>query len=202
MSSRGTSTSRPQSSAQTEENIFEKLDIILCMSKYLGFRDYHNFVRALWPHGDEVEEVQAKLWKLSTHQVTTEFLNGQEILVIYNYDPWRTAAERLLIDVRSLSGIFGAIGADLMDQFASVSTLHTFIMEHVHMDGCSALRHADCLCHLGNHESLLGRTVPESPAKPCTQGCSHHYCSEHVRYWLDVYLLPAIYYSPAFSDYR
>lgn len=203
MSFQGTSTGLPVSPAPTEKEIFVPLDIILCMSEYLGFEDYHSFVRVFWPNGDEVEEVRAKLWQLSTHQVRTKFLNGQLIPVTYNFNPWRTEDEPLLINMKSLSGIFGAIGAELMDQFASVTTLHTFIMEHVHMDECSDLRYAACLCHLGNHESLRGRTVPESsPAVSCSNGCSHHYCSQHVRFWLDVYLIPSIYNSTALSGYR
>ncbi|AHY21943.1 repeat element 6 [Diadegma semiclausum ichnovirus] len=185
---------------QRKKEIFIPLDIILYMSKYLEFQDYHSFVRAFWPNGDEVEEVRAKLWQVSTHQVTTEFLNGQPISVTFNYNPWRTDDERLLIDVKSLSGIFRSIGAALVDQFASVQTLHNFIMDHVHMDRCSELRYADCPCHVGYHESLRGRTIPESPAGSCPDGCFHHYCSQHVRYWLDVYLLPAIYNSPVFKS--
>lgn len=198
MSFVGTSISSPVSSASMEKKIFIPLDIILHMSEYLELKDYHNFVRAFWPNGDEDEAVRAKVWKLSTHQVTTEFLNEQPISVTFNYIPWRTDDEPLLIDVKSLLGIFGAIGAELVDQFASVKTLHNLITDHVHMDKCFELRYIDCLCHLRYHSSLRPR--PESPVVPCTNECLNLYCSQHVRYWLDMYLLPSIYESPAFKS--
>nr|AAR89180.1 repeat element protein 8 [Hyposoter didymator ichnovirus] len=197
------STSSRLSRAATRNGLHVPLDIILGMSEFLEFQDYHNFVRAFCPNGDEDEEVRAKLWQLSTHQVVTEFLSGVRIPVIYNFNPWRREDEPLLIKVKSLSRIFGGIGAKLIDQFASVSTLHAFIEDHVHMDECSNLKYASsCLCHLGSHESSLGRTDPESPAGSCPSGCFHHYCSQHLRYWLDVFLLPSIYSSPVFSSYR
>lgn len=202
MSFEGTSTSSPVSSASTEKEFCIPLDIILHVSKYLEFKDYHSFVRAFWPDGDEVEEVRAKLWKLSTHQVTTDFLNGQPISVTFNYNPWRTDGEPLLIDLKTLSGIFGGIGTESVDQFASVQTLDNFIVDHVHMDGCLELHYADCLCHLGHRAKLRGRTVPKSPADPCPDGCFHHYCSQHVTYWLYVCLLPDIYNSTAYSTCR
>lgn len=202
MSFEEASTSSPVSLTTADRNIFVPFDIILGMSGYLKFKDFHSFVQAFWPNGDQVEEVRAKLWQLSTHQVTIEFLNGQQIPVTYNFNPWRTDDEALLISVKSLSCIFGAIGAKLMEQFASVSTLHSFITEHVHMDSCSDLRYADCLCHLGNLESSLGRIVPESSVDSCPHECFHHFCSQHVRFWLDVHLLPSIYYSTVVPGYR
>lgn len=202
MSSQEASTSSARSPVPTAAGNIPQLDIIVHMSNYLKFKDYLSYTRALWPYGDEPEEVKAQLKRLSTFQVTTEFLNGQSITVICNYNLWRTDDETLLFNVQSLAPLFGSISPTSLGEFESLTTLQTFVMDHVNMDWCSELQYASCFCHLGNHESLLGRTVPEAEANPCPHGCFHHYCSLHVRFWMDVYLMPSVYSSLPYANYH
>lgn len=164
------------------------LDVILYMSKFLSFVDFYKFVQSLWPNGDEIIDiVQSRLWQMSTHKVTITLIEGKNMELEYNYDPFRTEDTRILINLDSLSPVFGTMAASAVAKFTTVTDLHNIIKIHVHSERCSRRPEASCQCrwiNANNHDD----GAPLKPSTdPCECGYVHYYCSLHVRYWLDFY---------------
>lgn len=175
----------------TSKGIVLPLDMILYLSKFMTFEDYRNFIRSMWPRNDESEVIRAKLWQLSTHQFKTKFINGKPLEIEYNYDPERIPSKRVLINLNSMLPVFGGIFPPTLDKFTNVLKLNNFISMHVNLDMCSGRKHASCRCHRVNCGTLYDETSEEKAMK-CERGYFHHYCSKHVKAWLNFYLLPFI----------
>ncbi|BAF45727.1 repeat element protein-d6.3 [Ichnoviriform fugitivi] len=163
-------------------------DEMLCVSKYLSFADFRNFVRSRWPRTKECPRViRRQLWRMSTHKIETTFINGKRIKIEYNFDPSRRNKDQVLINVKCLVSVFGGIYPTDVKNFTSVSELENFIKIHVHMNICSDHRHASCPCHLVNDDGRGCETfVKPSIVDECQYGHLHHYCWNHVKEWLHV----------------
>ncbi|BAF45660.1 repeat element protein-b12.1 [Ichnoviriform fugitivi] len=170
------------------------VEVILLLAKFLCFEDFYKFVRALWPNRNECDAIRAALWRLSEHCFTTTFINGKELGIRYNFNPYRNIERRILLDRDSLLPIFGGIVLSTMNEFASMSELHNFVRMHVHLNKCSDYRYASCLCHLPYYDSRRRNSMMNhfTTENSCRYGHFHHYCSEHVLYWLNFYLATTI----------
>lgn len=176
-----------------EEETFVPLDIILYLAGYLKFEDYRNFVRAFWPANDECDIVRNKLWQLSTHKIAVTFLNGKRLEIEYNFDASRAKQRRILFNVKTLLPVFGGVVPPRTDQFLSAPKLENFIRMHVHLNMCSGRQYAACLCHqLKQCYTYIRVPIVKPPEIACKYGHFHHYCSQHVRSWLDFYLTPNV----------
>ncbi|AHY21996.1 repeat element 17 [Diadegma semiclausum ichnovirus] len=175
----------------TLERIKLPVEIILRLAKLLPFEDFHNFVRALWPNMNEGNAVRAALWSLSEHNITTTFINGKQLNIRYNFNPYRSVENRILMDRTSLLPIFGGIILPTMNEFVSMTELHNFVKMHVHLNKCSDYRYASCPCHLpycNIHQRIHRQVTFTAANNNCRYRHFHHYCSEHVSYWLQFYL--------------
>lgn len=170
------------------------------MAEYLTFDDFRSFIRSLWPKNDENHFVRAKLWQLSTHQCTIRFIDGKQLEIEYNFDRLRATEERILINVNGLLPVFGRIVPAAMDKFTNIPTLCEFVEMHVHLNKCSKHQHASCPCHLGNMENLGNQAFVEPPVDTCKYRHFHHFCSEHVSYWLKHFLYSSIMRRQGSSD--
>lgn len=172
------------------------LDIILYLAHSMTFEDYRNFIRALWPNNDECQSIREKLWQLSCHRIKVRFINGSEVDIVYNYDPERQEKKRILLNFASLLPIYGPLYFPEINDFAPLSRVDNFIHMHCHLDMCSDDRYASCLCHrIRNRRRLnLGGEIQAAPSSgdQCGGGHSHHYCSLHVSFWLNYYVMPLI----------
>ncbi|BAF45610.1 d5.1 [Tranosema rostrale ichnovirus] len=178
-------------SLSTPEPITLPLDIILYMAKFLSFIDYRSFIQSIWPNNDECDIVRARLWKLSTHKITIRFINGEPLEIEYNYDPWRT--EEVFINSDCLLPVFGEADASAMDKFTSVSKLTNFVETHVNLDMCSDdRRYASCPCRSTNVDRQSAGAFVKPSVTTCEFGHFHHYCSQHINYWLNFILEPSI----------
>ncbi|AIK25648.1 Rep1 [Hyposoter didymator ichnovirus] len=162
-------------------------DVIVYVAKFLSFLDYKSFVRSLWPAYNESDIIQKTLWKLSTYKCKTKFINGEELEIEYNFDPTRTEGSRILINIDSLSSVFGGVVSTTMDKFASISKLENFIRMHVHLNMCSNRRYASCPCHLVNDGGRGCEEFVKSLVRACEHGHFHHYCDQHVESWLKTF---------------
>lgn len=176
----------------TSKRIVLPLDMILYLPKYMTFEVYRNFIRAMWPCNDENEIIRAKLWQLSTHKFETKFLNGEQLKIEYNFDPERTSSDRVLINLTTMLPVFGGIFPPATEEFTSVLKLNNFISMHVNLDMCSGRKHASCRCYRVRCGTLYDEMSEETIPIKCEQGYFHHYCSKHVKAWLNFYLLPFI----------
>lgn len=176
----------------TTEEIILPLDIILHMAEYLTFHDFRNFIRSLWPKNDENHVIRAKLWQLSTYKYNIRFINGIQMEIEYNFDGLRATEERILINVSGLLPVFGGIVSAALDKFTNIPKLCEFVEMHVHLNVCSKRRYASCPCHLGNIENVTDEAVMEPPVDTCEYRHFHHFCSEHVSYWLRHFLQSSI----------
>lgn len=175
-----------------EEEIFVPLDIILYLAGYLKFEDYRNFVRSFWPANDECDIVRNKLWQLSTHKIAVKFLNGEHLKIEYNFDASRAIQHRILFNVKTLLPVFGWVVPPGTDRFLSAPKLQNFIRMHVHLNMCSGRQYAACPCHKLKCSTYTGVRIVKPPEIVCKYGHFHHYCSQHVRSWLDFYLTPNV----------
>lgn len=190
MNTRGSATSP----VFTVKRIKLPVEVILLLVKFLSFQDFYNFVRALWPNRNECGAIRAALWRSSEYYSTTTFINGKELGIRYNFNPYRNMESRILVDRNSLLPIFGGIVLRTMNEFASMSELHNFVKMHVHLNKCSDYHYASCSCHLPYYDSRRHNSTMDHFATRdnCRYGHFHHYCSEHVLYWLHFYLATTI----------
>ncbi len=174
---------------------------ILEMAKSLSFEDYRSFVRSLWLTDDEREYiVRDQLWKMSTHRITTTFINGNRLDIEYNYDGARKRKDRYLVNMDSLSPIFGGMSVPWKEKFVSISTCTDFIEMHVHLNMCSGGRYSSCACP---GETLVGKrilTCAEHSEVTCKYEHVHHYCAQHVRQWLLLILDSSIIHSENITE--
>ncbi|ULM71642.1 repeat element 13 protein [Diadegma fenestrale ichnovirus] len=183
-----------QLSASERQPTYLPLDIILYFCKFLNSEDRRSLVRSIWPDGNESDIVRSTLWRMSTRTYEATFFNGKRLPIIYNFDATRMKEERVLIDSATLVPVFGGIiPPAAMEGFRSIPKLYEFIEMHVHVNLCSASRHACCPCHLLYHddEGAYGAFV-KPPVDECQHGHFQHYCSQHVASWLNQYLKTAI----------
>lgn len=164
---------------------------ILQIADSLKFEEYQSFVKKLCHNANVHPEIQAKLWQMSTHRFTARFLNGKPLVIRYNYDPSRVEEERVLFDVNSLLPVLGGIVPPTLSRFASASQINIFVKKHVHLNLCADRQHASCPCHLGHDEAQV-RAFVQPAVDACHGGCFHHYCSQHVGYWLKLYLAEVV----------
>ncbi|AIK25623.1 Rep1 [Hyposoter didymator ichnovirus] len=162
--------------------------VILKLAKFLRFEDYYNFVRALWPNMDVCGAIRAQLWSSSEHRFTTTFINGKQLHIRYNYNPYRSSENRLLIYRDSLLPIFGGIVLSSMSYFVNMEDLYNFVRMHVHLNKCSNYRYASCPCHVRYDGRRRDWRLNRFTVDNCRFGHFHHYCAEHVLYWLHFYL--------------
>lgn len=157
---------------------------ILEMAESLSLEDYRSFVRSLWLTDDQRDIVRDQMWNMSTHRITTTFINGDRLDIEYNYDPARKRKDRYLINMDSLSPIFGGVSVPWKEKFVSISTCTDFVEMHVHLNMCSGGRYSSCSCP---GETLAGERVPtfaKHSQVTCKYEHVHHYCAQHVRQWL------------------
>lgn len=175
-----------------EEDIVLPLDIILYLARFLQFDDYRNFIRCFWPANNECDVVRNKLWQMSTHEISIPFLNGKRVKIEYNFDASRMPEHRILFNVETLLPIFGGVVPPRADKFLSASRLQNFIRMHVHLNMCFGRQYAACLCHEFKHNTHTGVRIVKPSEVACKYGHFHHYCSLHVRNWLDFCLIPLV----------
>lgn len=177
----------------TSKQIHLPLEIIFKIGKSLEFPDYRNFLQALWPKNDVNHIDPGRLWKLTTHQLTTTFCNGKKLRVEYNMDPWREEDEQILINVNDLLPLFHGLLPPRVGEFTSISNLVNFARTSVHLDTCSDYQHASCKCHLQNEEDvIMDRPFAEPEVGDCENGHFHHYCSNHLADWLKFFLTTSV----------
>ncbi|BAF45588.1 c3.2 [Tranosema rostrale ichnovirus] len=170
----------------TSERISLPLKTIVCMSKFLCFVDYQNFIRSLWPTGNYSDIIEATLWQKSTYKYTTKFINGKRMEITYNFNPSRSEKDRIRINLDSLRPVFGGLVPPAMHKFTNVSKLENFITVHVHLNMCSNRRFASCPCHLINANNEVCEEFVKPAIDACSHGHFHHYCSDHVETWLKI----------------
>lgn len=166
------------------QNIFLPHDIILLIGDYVKFEDYRHFIQALWPNGDEDEAVQQKLWQLSTHNLDVMFFNRKFVNIEYNFDSERIEEDRILININSLLPVFGGAVTTDMKPFMNLCELNKFIKTHIYLNRCSNYQFASCLCHKMNDFEEFSRVFAENLDEPCEYGHFHHYCNNHVAWWI------------------
>lgn len=160
------------------------VDIIIYLGDFMKFKDYVSFIRSLWPNHDEDESIRKKLWKKSTHRLRTEFMNGKYLEIEYNYDHTRIGEQQVLINVETLLPVFGElVPPDMGISFVDVISLDKFVQTFVHLNECQDHEYASCPCHLDVDPESAGEFEPP-PENGCADGHFHHFCSQHVRYWL------------------
>lgn len=167
------------------------LKTILQVADHLDFEGYQRFIEKLLHNTYVHPEIQAQLWRMSTHQFTATFLNGKPLVIRYNYDFSRSEDARVLFDVYYLVPVLGGLVPPTLSRFASASQIHNFVKKHVHLNLCADREHASCPCHLGNDQAQV-RAFVQPAVDACHDGCFHHYCSQHVGYWLQLYLLQVV----------
>ncbi|BAF45665.1 repeat element protein-b14.1 [Ichnoviriform fugitivi] len=168
-----------------DKQVVLPFDIILYIAQFTDYVHYKNFVQALWPHkeGSYNPEIQKKLWQMSTHRLTTPFINGEFVMIEYNFDANRTS-NPLLINSESLRPVFGSIVPLGDEQFLSVTTLRQFVDTHVRLNACSEFLYASCPCG-ENTDDQTARAFLKPKVQTCEKGHFHHYCSHHVNFWLN-----------------
>lgn len=126
---------------------------------------------------------------MSTRRFTATFLNGKPMVIRYNHDPSRRPEQqRVLFDVDSLLPVFGGFVPPAMNRFASATQIHGFVKKHEeHLNLCADCKYASCPCRLG-YEQAQVRAFVQPAVDACRDGCFHHYCSQHVVHWLNLYL--------------
>ena len=155
------------------------------------FEEYMSFIKQLLTESHVHLEIEAPSWQMSTHLVIATFLNGKPLVIRYNYDPSRLERERVLFDVDFLLPVLGDIVPPALGRFASASEIQSFVQKHVHLNLCDDCEHASCPCHLG-HDQAQVRAFVQPAVDVCRDGCFHHYCSQHVGHWLNLYLAPVL----------
>ncbi|AIK25672.1 Rep2 [Hyposoter didymator ichnovirus] len=178
--------------APLQREIVIPLDIILHLGDFLRFEDYRNFVKSIWPANDECDAVRNKLWQRSTHKIAIEFFNEEILNIEYNFDASRTKDQQFLFNVETLSPVFGGVVPPGTNQFLSASKLENFLRMHVHLNMCSRRQFAACSCHELKCGTYTGVKIVKPPKVACRYGHFHHFCSQHVRDWVDIFLMSAV----------
>lgn len=160
--------------------------VILHISGFLNFEDYRNFVRALWPHGDENDSVRKKLWQLSTGTICIEFCNGQLLKVEYNYNPERKEEDCILINVENLLPAFGRVVPPGNWKFVSVSQLNRFIKRQIFFSKYPLARGAFRNKEATSYTCIWYTHTSEERRH------SHHLLWKHVYWWVNEHLEPMI----------
>lgn len=155
-------------------------DIFVCMSNFLDFEDYRNFIRAFIPNSEENEYIQKRLWQLSTHKYDATFCNKKQLEIEYNFNPARMPEDRVLVNLESLLPIFGGIVPPGTSQFTSVTRLYDFVKFHVHLNMCSHQNYSSCFCQQIGKDGDFTLSLQE-----CSFGHFHHFCWRHVSWWLN-----------------
>lgn len=169
-------------------NIYLPHDIILCIGDYVKLEDYRNFIEALWPNGCQDEDIQKKMWKISTHNIDAMFFNRNFVNIEYNFDSERIKEDRILININSLLPVFGGVITTDMKQFMNLSELNKFVKTHVHLNKCSNYQFASCYCHNQDDFEEFCRIFVDHSDEPCEYGHVHHYCNNHVAWWIKSFL--------------
>lgn len=179
-------------SPSTTKPVELPLRVIVYMARWLSVAAYYNFVKSLWPDKIPSKTVRTKLWRMSTRKITTKFINGEPIEIQYNYDPARIEQDRILINTEYLLPVFGGIVAPVPKTFTSLTNINNFVQSAVKLNVCSGYKYACCPCHLAN----FNRHSATAFVKPSTTACAlkhfHHYCSNHVNFWFNLFLDPTI----------
>lgn len=158
-------------------------DLIVYLGNFLKFKDYVTFIRVLWPNHDEDGTVRKKLWKMSTHRLRSKFINGKYLEIEYNYDHTRIEEQRVLTNVNTLLPVLGSVVPPYMETFVDVKRLEAFVETTVRLNECDAHAYASCPCHLDVDREAAGDFEPPSENR-CTDDHFHHFCPQHVNYWL------------------
>lgn len=167
------------------------VDLIVYLGNFMKFKDYVSFIRGVWPNHDEDESVRVKLWKKSTHRLRTEFINGKHLEIEYNYDHTRKDEQRVLINVNTLLPVFGGLVPPDTETFVDVKRLNAFVEMNVRLNEYHAHRYASCPCHL-DVDPQVAKEFEPPPENSCADGHFHHFCSQHVNYWLSCVLETSI----------
>ncbi len=149
--------------------------------KILNYKTSRSFTEFFESYG-----VWDKLRYHLTHKFQATFLNGLKGEIEYNFNPARRREDRVLINIRNLSPLFGGIVPATTEEFTSIAKLDDFLQAHVHLNKCSYGVHASCACGQKSSEDV------ELFGSVCKYRHIHHFCSEHVRGWLHCYLHHAI----------
>lgn len=196
MNSRNRKISRPPprpSKLMSRKNALPKnVTLCLCLSEFLRFAEFRSLVKSVWPNNDEGDIIRSRMWQLSTHIAKIPFINGKQLSIEFNYNPWRKNQECILINVKTLLPIFGRIMPSAVEKFISVSQIENYVKMHVHLNMCSDYRHRSCSCHLKNYNPNEARAFAKPSFDACRFGHFHHYCSEHVSHWLKFFLNPLL----------
>lgn len=177
----------------TSEKIHLPLEMIFEIGKFMEFPDYRNFLQALWPETDVNHIDPRRLWKMTTHQLTTTFCNGKKLRVEYNLDPWREENEQILINVNDMLPLFHGLLPPDVGEYTSISNLVNFARTAVHLEQCSEYRYASCKCHLQNDEDVrMDGPFVRPEVSDCEKGHFHHYCADHLADWLECFLATSV----------
>lgn len=168
----------------------KRLILCLSMSEFLCFADFRSLVRSVWPDYNESDVIRARLWELSTYTAEVPFFNGKRLSIEFNHDPWREIQDCILINIETLTPIFGRIMPPAVEKFSSVSKIENFVRMHVHLNMCSDYRYRSCPCHLKNCNPNEARAFAKPSVEGCKFGNFHHYCSQHISHWLKFFLNP------------
>lgn len=171
----------------TSQQIYFPYDLIVYLSNFLGFKDFRNFTRALSASGKEHEIFRKDLWRMSTHQFHATFLNRKSLEIEYNFDPERPQEDWVLINVQSLLPVLNGIVSPGLSNFESIFKINNFLYLDAGINMCSLGRHAGCDCHSPNDPESVEIDGPE-----CEHSHFHHYCVQHIKMWLRLYLLHSI----------
>lgn len=121
--------------------------------------------------------------------ITAMFFNGKQLDIQYIFVPWSSKENRVLIANNCLIPVFGGLALRGKSKFTSIPKIVQFVNMHVHLNMCSDSQYASCPCHI----RWFFRQCYEKFEKPDVDECGykhfHHYCSLHVAYWFENYLL-------------
>lgn len=174
----------------TVKQIKLPVEVILRLVKFLRFEDFYNFVRALWPSMNECGQTQTAMRSSSDRYFTATFINGKTLEIRYNFNRHRDMQNRILVNRNTLLPIFGGIILPTMNEYVSMSELCNFVKTHVHLNECSNYQYVSCPCHLPNYDGQPRKSMMNhfTAGGNCRHGHFHHYCRDHVLYWLQFYL--------------
>ncbi|BAF45715.1 repeat element protein-d3.1 [Ichnoviriform fugitivi] len=158
-------------------------DLIIYLGNFMKFEDYVRFIRVLWPNNDEDQSVRLKLLKMSAQRLRCQFINGKYLEIEYNYDTTRTFSEQLLINVNTLLPVFGGQVPPDTERFMKADTIRDFVTTSVRLNELHNYLYASCPCHL-DVDPEAAREFKALPDNECTDRHFHHFCSQHVDYWL------------------
>lgn len=169
----------------TSRQIYLPLEMIRYLSRFLEFEQFRNLLRAMWPNGEGEDIFQERLEELSTRKFEIPFYNGEGIQVEYKYDREEPLADRVLVNLESLSPILGGVMPPDGRKFEAPYVLEDFIRGHVTLHECGDGIHSPCEYIYWNND------LEEAPVCPANH--LHHYCPGHVNAWCKYYLSTMIF---------